>query len=306
MIVSASRRTDLAACYPEWLCRRLREGYALVPHPRDSRRLSRVSLSPEAVDCLVLWTKNPEPFLPYLDEVEQRYPFYFQFTLTPYGRDMEPGLPSKERLAELFCALSRRLGPDRVDWRYDPILLDARHTTAYHLDRFEALCRHLHEYTGRCILSFADPYRHLGDRVRPVEEADQRALACGFSRIAARYRLPLFTCAEHIDLSEYGIFHASCIDPAKIGRLLGCRIQAKPDRGQRPDCGCVESVDIGAYDTCPNGCIYCYAAVSRARTARNLARHDPLSPMLVGRPTGEELITERKMRSVRTEQTSLF
>ena len=99
MIVSASRRTDLAACYPEWLYRRLREGYALVPHPRDSRRLSRVSLSPEAVDCLVLWTKNPEPFLPYLDEVEQRYPFYFQFTLTPYGRDMEPGLPSKERLS---------------------------------------------------------------------------------------------------------------------------------------------------------------------------------------------------------------
>lgn len=303
MIISVSRRTDIPALYAPWLMNRLREGYVLVPHPRNSKRLSRVRLSPEVVDCFVFWSKNPSPLMEHLGELEAwGVSFYFTFTLTPYGHELEPGLPPKEKLLDTFRRLSEALGPRRVDWRYDPIVLDPAHPVSYHLERFAEYSEKLHMHTTRCILSFLDPYAHLHGRFLPPNPEQIRQIASGFSKIAGSYGLPLFTCCEMADLSPWGIKHGACIDPGKIEELLGCSLKAPKDTGQREHCGCIQSVDIGVYDTCTAGCAYCYATRRPSAALAGAKVHDPASPMLTGWPQQDQSITDREMRSLASEQ----
>lgn len=312
MIVSASRRTDIPAFYSEWLMNRLREGYVLVPNPRVPSRFSRVTLNPQVVDCMVFWTKNPAPMLPKLDEISAMgYPFYFQFTLTPYGRDMEQNLPPKSTLIRTFQKLSCMLGPERTVWRYDPVILTDQMDVGYHLRCFKQMAAALEGYTHRCIFSFLDfypkvrgPMRNMG--AKEIQKSDMLRIAEGFSDIAQEHRLQLFTCCEPVDLSPYGIDHASCIDAAMIEAILGCSVRSRKAAGQRPGCGCIESVEIGAYDCCPHGCKYCYAT-SSPDTVRNRVRsHDPKSPVLFGLLPQQAIITDREMISVKDAQTRLF
>lgn len=298
MIISASRRTDIPAFYPAWLLNRLRAGEAWFP--LRGNKVGHAALSPEWVDCIVFWTKNPLPLMGMLDEIARMgYDFYFQFTLTSYEKPMEQGLSPAERV-ESFHRLSKKLGRERVDWRYDPILLGGPYTVDHHLARFQTLCEKLRGYTARCIFSFMDSYPHTGN-LSGGSPGEMRLLAQGFSEIAGRYRLPLFTCGEEIDLSAYGIGHAACVDPQKIAEITGWPISGKKDPGQRRECGCMESVDIGAYNTCPGGCAYCYA-----NTGRNIQScHNPVWPMLTG-PLGAEPVLERTGPSFKTAQTSLF
>ncbi|MDR3265343.1 MAG: DUF1848 domain-containing protein [Synergistaceae bacterium] len=290
MIVSASRRTDIPAFYSEWLMNRLREGFVLVPNPRNPKRLTEVSLSPENVDCIVFWSKNPAPMLGKLAEIERMgHRFHFSFTLTPYGRDAEPGVPPVDERLDTFVKLSDLLGPDRVDWRYDPVMTDGRFMMgcsplSFHRERFGALCAALAGRTERCIVSFVDVYAHLRKRIAPMDGTEIRALAEILSDTARRFGIPLFACAEATDFSEFGIGRSSCIDGAKIGRIVGHPVRTAKDRGQRKECRCVESVDIGTYDTCLHGCVYCYATTSPAAVTRRVGPHDPTSPLLVGRP----------------------
>ena len=133
MIISASRRTDIPAFYSEWFLNRIKEGFLDVRNPMNNRQVSRLPLSPELVDCIVFWTKNPIPMLPKLDGL-RKYCYYFQFTLTGYGRDIETNLPDKRKeLIPAFQELSDRIGPERVIWRYDPILVSDRYSAAYHI-----------------------------------------------------------------------------------------------------------------------------------------------------------------------------
>lgn len=160
LIISASRRTDIPAYYPDWFCNRIREGYVCVRNPMNFHQVSCISLSPDVVDGIVFWTKNPLPLMSRLEEL-RAYPFYFQFTLTPYGKDVEPGVPSKnDVILPAFQELSRKIGPERVIWRYDPILLTDRYTMDYHITFFSRLARRLEGYTRKCIISFVDLYRN--------------------------------------------------------------------------------------------------------------------------------------------------
>ena len=307
MIISASRRTDIPACYGQWMMARLRAGEVLVPNPYNASRISRVALSPGNVDCIVFWTKNAAPMLPLLDELDALgYKYYFEYTVTGYGSALEPGLPEKARTVDTFLRLSERLGPEGVDWRFDPVLLTSSITPAWQLERFGALCRALHGATRRCVFSFADPYPGIRSSIAPLEETQMRLLAKGFADIAGEYGLPLYTCAETVELSEYGIRHAACIDSAKVERIAGYPIRVERDPGQRPACGCAASVDVGVYNTCPNGCTYCYATTRPALLRRARAVHAPDAPMLTGWPRGGEQITDRTGPSLRAEQTSLF
>lgn len=307
MIISASRRTDIPCCYSDWLLRRLQEGYALVRNPYNARQLSRVDLSPEKVDCIVFWSKNPAPLMPHLPAIRAAgYCFYFQFTLTPYADRWEPGLPPlKERLNTL-CALSEQVGPQRVVWRYDPVILDGDCSLSYHTGQFAFLCRQLSPYVDECVFSFADQYRHLKGLFPSITPAQMDEAARELGGIAQAYGISLSSCCEEIDLHAYGITHSSCIDQKRIERLLGMPIQASPDPGQRPGCGCIQSVDIGEYGTCPNGCRYCYASRSQAAAQRRYALHDARSPLLTGWPQGDETITDRSAASCKIRQTSLF
>lgn len=307
MIISASRRTDIPAFYSEWLMNRLKEGYALIPNPRNADRLGRVELSPENVDCIVFWTKNPAPMLDKLGLLKKMgYHYYFQFTLTPYDESIESNLPSKSELIQIFIELSKMTSPERVVWRYDPIFINEKHSVEWHIEQFSQMSEMLKTYTERCIISFLDPYKGISNRFRELKNSEMITIASGFSEIARKCDLALFTCAEVINLSQYNIAHASCIDKSLIERIIGNSIKAKPDANQRAECCCIESVDIGVYDTCPNGCAYCYANSSRKTVMRRANAHDPEASMLTGYPSGNEIVTDRTTASQITNQISFF
>ena len=308
MILSVSRRTDIPRWYAPWFLNRIREGHVLVSNPYRPHRLRRIPLSPETVDAIVFWTKDPGPLLPFLDELDGLgYRYLFQFTLTPYGREIEPGLRSKEALLETFRTLSRRLGRERVLWRYDPILFSDGIDRSWHQERFLQLCKALSPYTDQVTVSFLDPYPGcpMGKLRSPTPET-ARELAAFIGNTAKEFHLSAVMCCEREDYSPYGIGRAACIDGTRLERVCGYPLELKPDRGQRPGCGCRESVDIGAYDTCPSGCRYCYANRSPRRTAAVRAAHDPHSPLLIGRPGPEDVITDVDCASCRAGQLRLF
>ena len=308
MIVSASRRTDIPRWYAPWLMNRLRAGEVLVGEPYRPHRLRRYALTPEGVDAVVFWTKDPRPLLPHLDEIKAMgYRSLLQFTLTPYGADIEPGLEDKGEILAAFQALGRRLGRERVLWRYDPVLLTGAIGADWHRERFRALCERLSPYTDQVTLSFLDSYpgRPM-DGLRAPDHREAAELAAYFGETARAFGLSAVMCCEAGDYTRYGIGRAACIDRERLERVCGGPLELKPDRGQRPGCGCCESVDIGAYDTCPTGCRYCYANRSPGRTAAGWARHAPDSPLLVGFPGPEDEIIDADCVSARASQLRLF
>ena len=311
MILSVSRRTDIPAHYADWFFRRLKEGYVCTRNPMNPKQVSRIELSPDTVDGIVFWTKNPAPMLERLGELEG-YPCYFQVTMTSCGTDLEPGVPGKnDVIIPAFQALSRKISPEKVIWRYDPILLSPKYTAEYHVRWFEAMAKRLAGYTERCVLSFLDDYRHLGKVSRELgfrapNRQEMLELAERFSEIARRHGLTLQTCAEAIDLSEFGITHGRCIDGELFERITGQPFDRRKDPNQRSECGCMTAVDIGLYDTCPNGCRYCYTNHSIAALQRNLQSHDPDSPLLCGKIGLEDTVRERRMESSKRQQTSFF
>ena len=304
MIVSASRRTDLPAYHLPWLLNRLKEGYALVRSPYAPHRVTRVDLRPEAVDGLVLWSKDPRPLLPHLDALEP-YPWYLHFTLTGYGKEVEPGLPPKDGvLVPAFQELGRRTGRERLIWRYDPILITETYTPDWHLARFTALAEQLHPYTELCTVSFLDDYKHIRPRMAPLRPISlspdgRRELMAALAETARRFGLRLAACAEEEDYP--GVERAACIDPKRLERISGWALDVPKASGQRSRCGCGESVDIGTYNTCPAGCRYCYACRSAVT-----ASCDPDSPLLGSVPTPLDQVTQLPPRSFRTGQLSLF
>lgn len=310
MIISASRRTDIPACFSQWLLNRFREGFVYVRNPMNAHQVSKVRLDPEVVDGIVFWTKDPTPLLDKLDAFRD-YMYYFQFTLNSYGPDAECGVPGKDKvLVPAFQRLSDQLGPERVIWRYDPIFLSKDYTRDYHIHSFEKLAKRLAPYTRQCTISFLDLYSRteknlapLGLQPFPPEEQD--AVAKAIAEIAHSWGLRVAACAERAGLEKYGIEHAKCIDGQLFEKLLHCRLDTKKDKNQRQECGCVESIDIGAYNTCRNGCRYCYANFNEKAVGTNWGKHHPDFPLLIGEPGPEDKVTERKMVSCREDQLRL-
>jgi hypothetical protein len=298
MIISASRRTDIPAFYGEWLLNRLRAGEVLVRNPMQSKQVSRIMLTPDTVDALVFWTKNPEHFLSYLPEIDALgYSYYFLFTLTPYDATLEPGVPETGKMVEVFRRLSRLVGPERVVWRYDPVVLTDRLTPAWHTEAFSLLAGELSGYTGRCIISFLDDYRKIRSRMRHIgyilpDKEIMGEIAGQFADTAGKRGITLFTCSHDIDLSCQGIMHSRCIDSELVEYISGRRVlQVKKAGSQRHACRCVESRDIGSYNTCGHGCFYCYAVSSQVKACAARQGFDPASPMLCDSLRGDETIT---------------
>ncbi len=307
MIFSASRRTDIPCHYGEWMIRRLRQGEVVVPNPYRPHRLTRLIFSPQTVDAIVFWTKHPASLLPHLEEIRALgYSYLFQYSLTPYGPNWEEHLPATSERIRTLQSLGAQIGKERVIWRYDPILLDETCTIQWHEERFAWLCDQLSGYVAECVLSFVDIYPHLRGRMRPITSQEMERLAAGLSQIAAAHGLTLRACCEAMDLAPYDILPGACIDQKRLEGLLGCPLTCKRDAGQRPGCGCVESVDIGVYNTCTNGCRYCYATRSGAQARYNALCHDPDSPMLLGRPGEGDVLVEKVLTSCRSDQTRLF
>jgi hypothetical protein len=263
-------------------------------------QVSKVDPSPEAVDGIVFWTKNPIPMMLRLDELNA-YTYYFQFTLTSYGKDIEPGVPAKNsEVIPAFQRLSDKIGPERVIWRYDPILLSEKYTLNYHQEYFEGIARRLKGCTTKCIISFVDRYRNTERNIETLglEEAGddtKRKLAEALSQTARSFGMSMATCAEEIDLSAYGIGLTKCIDGSLLGKLRGYPLDSSKDKNQRPHCGCDASVDIGMYNTCKNGCKYCYANYNSSALKIAANSHDPFSPLLTGNTGEDDIIKDRSI-----------
>ena len=268
MIISASRRTDIPAFYSDWIIERIRSGFALVRNPFNPRQVSKVALNPEAVDCLVFCTKDPKNMLDKLSYLKD-YCYYFQFTITPYDRSVEPGLRDKEKIIETFKKLADRIGRERVIWRYDPILVSEKFNVAFHFRAFENMVDLLQGYTDKCVISFLDYYKKISS---------------GLGKLGLR----------RPGGDEFEVSRGSCIDGNLINRLTGKSKQYSKDRYQRAACRCVESVDIGSYNTCLHRCIYCYANFSKKTIDRNFGRYDSKSPILCSHVDARDRITERK------------
>jgi len=307
VIVSASRRTDIPACYTDWFLLRIAEGYALVRNPMNVHQIRRVDLTTAAVDGFVFWTKNPAPMLDKLDALSA-YAYYFQFTLNPYGPDVEPGLPPLEARLDTFRRLSTLIGKERMVWRYDPILITPKYDMRFHTEQFDLLARSLMGYTELCTISFLDFYPKIAAAVRELAVVEplpeqKRELAGCLAEIAAAYGLRINACAEDMDFTDVGVGRARCVDADRLSRIAGRSIKAGKDRNQRPACGCAASVDIGAYDTCPHGCRYCYANHSPKIIRRNRDMYDMRSPLLCSRfDSGQDTIIEKQDAARQPEQ----
>ena len=307
MIISASRRTDIPTYYSNWFFNRIMNGYVLVRNPINTHQISKIPLNPDVVDGIVFWTKNPIPMLDRFN-VLREYMLYVYLLLNSYAQDVETHVPNKQKhIIPAFKKLSDMIGPDRVIWRYDPIFLNDTYTPEYHIRYFEKIAKELSPYTKKCAISFIDFYRNTSKNVSDLSlhdfpEEAQKDLAKELAAIAHSYGLLIDTCAEGIELQEYGIGHARCIDDRLLSKLLDCPLDIRKDKSQRLACGCVESIDIGAYDTCRNGCKYCYANYSEKTVCSNFARHIPDSPLLFGEVGPNDKITERKVMSCKVNQ----
>ena len=289
MILSVSRRTDIPAFYSEWFINRIKEGFVYVRNPFNVNQISKVNIKPDVVDCIVFWTKNPKPLMGHLKELDERgYKYYFQFTINPYGSDLEKNIGNKEKIIKTFKELSEKIGPEKVIWRYDPIIITTKYSQDYHFKQFAMLSEMLKSFTRKVVISYFDDYRKVkknmkGLDVKDFSEQDMYDIAKQFSIIAKKHDLVIETCAEAIDLSSLGINHGKCIDGDLIEKIIGYDIQYKDKRdNNRENCGCMKCIDIGQYDTCVHNCIYCYANINKDIAIRNKANHNPQSPILFG------------------------
>lgn len=285
MIINTGGRTDTVQYYSDWLLRRFAEGFVLSRNPLFPHKITRYVLDPDTVDCVVFCSKGYAPILPRLHEIAERFNTYFFYTITAYGRDVEPGVPPIAESVEVLYELEKIVGTQRIVWRYDPVLLAGAYTMERHFETFDWLAARLAGHVDRCVFSFVEIYDTLRYNMPEVATLDVErmdALACGLGKIAARRGMPLQVCGTDADYARYGIGKSGCMTLDVLGAANGADFRDMRHKGMRRGCHCIENRDIGAYETCPNGCTYCYATRDHAQAARNVALHDPASPLLIG------------------------
>lgn len=300
MIVNTGGRTDTVQYYSEWLLRRFAEGYVLSRNPLFPNKVSRIELSPDKVDCVVFCSKSYAPILPRLHEITSRFRTYFYYTITAYGKDIEPGVPSIAESMETLVALSRMVGRMRVAWRFDPVLLAADYPAARILEIFAQMAPVLAPYIDRCIFSFVEVYKKLEvnmPELIPLSLEDMDMLARGLGEIAGENGILIQTCGTNGDYSRYGIHPSGCMTLEILGRANGVAFRNRKHRGMRHGCHCIESRDIGAYDSCLNGCKYCYANQTPQKARDNFRLHDPDSPLLLGHLHPDDTVIQAVQKS---------
>ena len=295
MIINTGARTDTVQYYTEWLLNRFSEGYVLSRNPLFPNKVTRYELTPDKVDCVVFCSKNYKPILPRLHEITDRFNTYFHYTITAYGKDIEPGVPDIEESMKTLILLSNQVGRQRVSWRYDPVLLTPKYTIQRHLETFEHMAQTLSPYIDRCIFSFVEMYKKLEynmPEIIPLSAEDMDKLAKGLGTAAKKYGMHIQTCGTNGDFSHYGIHSSGCMTLDILGAANGIEFKNLRHKGMRQGCHCIESRDIGAYDTCMNGCKYCYANKNPHKAFDNFKLHDPNSPLLLGNVKPDDTIVQ--------------
>jgi len=298
VIISASYKTDIPAFYGRWFLNRLAAGYCLMVNPYG-RQTHRIDLSREAVDGFVFWTRNAWPFLDALEAVNQRgHHFMIQVTVTGYPRALESGVLDTDRAIGQILTLANRWGPRAVVWRYDPIVLSTLTPPPWHRTNFARLASALRGSVDEVVISFMQPYRkttrNLDAAARrhdftwhdPAIE-EKRTLLTDLALIATDAGMTTTLCTQPHLLDTPGVTAARCVDTTRLSDIAGHPIPGRR-KGNRPGCDCTESRDIGDYDSCAQGCAYCYAVATREAAQRRLKSHDPegefMIPQAIGRP----------------------
>lgn len=308
MIIQTGLRTDIPAFYSEWFLNRIQQGYVLVRNPYHSNIVTRYKLSPELVDLIGFCTKNPAPMLGHLDALAP-YGQYWFVTITPYGTDLEPNVPPKEKVMESLKQLSELVGVDSVGWRYDPILISTEYPLERHLADFEYMAKTLAGYTKTCVISFIDLYQKVRrnfPEVREVNAADRAVIGKKFVQIGKEYGMTIKACAEGTELAAYGVDCGGCMTLETYEKALHGKLHAPKYKPGRNTCTCYLSCDIGQYDTCGHLCRYCYANSDPETVRRNFQRHDPHAPFLIGGLRPGDIIREARQESWLDPQLDLF
>lgn len=295
MILNTGARTDTVQYYTDWLLERFSQGYVLTRNPMFPSKVSRYELTPDKVDCVVFCSKNYKPILARLHEITDKFNTYFYYTITAYGKDIEPGVPSIDESMETLAALSGQVGRQRVAWRYDPILLTKDYTIERHFETFERMAERISPHIDRCIFSFVELYKKLEynmPELIPFTESEMEILAKGLGSIAKKHGIFIQTCGTNKDYTRYGIHVSGCMTLDILGSANGIAFRNLKHKGTRNGCHCIESRDIGAYDTCMNGCKYCYANKDPHKAFDNFKLHDPMSPLLLGNVKPDDTVIQ--------------
>jgi len=309
MIINTGMRTDIPAFYSEWLMNRIHEGFVYVRNPYYRFQVSKYSLSSKVVDCLAFCTKNPYPMLKYLDELKEQYNMFWFVTITPYGKDLEPNVPSLEKVTQDFKTLSNILGKNAVALRYDPILITEEYSVKKHIEMFDKIAKSLKGYTEDVTISFLDLYEKVkrnAPNIRPPTNEEQKHIAKEFVRIGKENNMIIHGCCENPNLKEVGIDITGCMSQEIVEKAIGFNL--KPPSGQskrivtnenkeKPICNCLMGNDIGAYNSCMHLCKYCYANFNKTLVQENYKLHNPKSPFLIGESTPEDKVSEAKQKS---------
>lgn len=308
MIINTGCRTDIPAYFSEWFFNRIKEGYVYVRNPYYQNQVMKYKLTPDVVDCLSFCTKNPAPMLPRIHEIDAFGQFWF-VTITPYGKEIEPNVPDKEKVIEDFEKLSVAIGIEKIGWRYDPIFITNKYTLENHIENFEKIASKLSGYTQNCVISFIDLYEKTKRNfpgVREVTREERCIIAREFVHIGEKYDIQIKTCVEGQELSQYGVDCSGCTTKPVIERAIGNSLKIHQKKSTRNGCNCLLGNDIGAYNTCGHGCIYCYANYDVQTVRNNIKLHNLNSPFLIGGNMNGDVIKDVKQESFINDQMTLF
>lgn len=330
VIISASRSTDIPAFYSEWFINRIKEGYVVWYNPFNQKP---VYVSFKKCRVVVFWTKNPKPLIPYLKELDERgIHYYFQFTLNDYDKEkFEPNVPSLDKRIQTFKELSNLIGREKVIWRFDPMIVTKQLSPRDLLKRVWNIGNQIVGLTDKLVFSFVDinSYRKVQRNLvkesshffkETIEDSEftekqMNEIAEGLMKMREHWKqegwpMSIATCAESIELGEYGIEHNRCIDGDLMKKVFSddkdlvyylnygklpdknLLFQDEPkraplspekmkDKGQRKVCGCMVSKDIGMYNTCSHLCTYCYANNSKDLVMKNRNLHQVDSESII-------------------------
>lgn len=285
MIINTGSRTDIPAFFSDWFYNRIKEGFVLTRNPYYPNQVLEYKINPDVVDCIVFCTKNPQPMLDRIEEISRFNQFWF-VTITPYEKDIEPFVPDKNRVMDTFKQLSDIVGLKAISLRYDPIFITEKYNLEFHITEFEKMCRNLNGYTDNCVISFIDLYaktKRNFPSVREVNINEREIIEKKFSEIGRKYGIIIRTCCEGTEAAKYGIDISGCMTKEIIERAVGATLKVpKSRKPARSDCNCLLGNDIGMYNTCGHGCIYCYANYDRDIVVKNMKLHNPKSPFLIG------------------------
>ena len=311
MIINTGGRTDTVQYYSEWLLNRFKEGFVYSRNPFYPAKITRYELNPRVVDCVIFCSKNYEPILDKISFITDKFNTYFNYTITAYDKDIEPNVPSIDKSIETLIKLASIVDKKRIAWRYDPILLTQKYTKEYHYNTFSYIANALAPYIDRCIFSFVDMYKKLKTNMKEIillNDNDKYEIAQNIGTITRKYNIIVQTCAQKEDFKNLGINLSGCITAEILEKANNIKFTKIPKSKNRAFCNCIENKNIGDYNTCPNGCKYCYANQNPKIALENYKKHNPNSPLILGELKEDDVIKQAKQISylVEFEQKKLF